>query len=73
MFFFILGRVPHICTGNKKCYRYYPSNDTWLQSGSLKYDQHEGFTFYHDLGIVMASDDRQVESTIDGETIKVLM
>ena len=82
-----LGKIPHICGGDDdlKCYRYVPSNDTWMLSGSMNYiHKLPAFTFHNDLGLVIlggayyGTRDRhakngseQVESTIDGETMQV--
>ena len=69
-----------------KCYRYEPSNDTWSVSGSFNYVHRlPAFTYHDELGLVILGGDYyhhasasynngsdQVESTIDGETIKVL-
>ena len=74
--------------GGLHCYRYVPTNDTWVLSGNLsyshfgplvggKYKGGVGFTYHDVLGLVVAGagagdGGRKVESTVDGETFQEL-
>ena len=74
--------------GGLHCYRYVPTNDTWVVSGNLsyshvgplvggKYKGGVGFTYHDVLGLVVAGSGaedggRKVESTVDGETFQEL-
>ena len=80
------GNIPHICGGfkNLHCYRYMPTNDTWVVSGTLMYAhgshllQMTGFTYHDDLGLVITgglwgtNGTTKVESTVDGQTFQEL-
>ena len=71
-------------TGNLRCYRYVPANDTWAVSGNLSHshvsnnrNSRGGFTYHDVLGLVVAGGGagdaaKKVESTVDGETFQEL-
>ena len=72
------GRVPHVCkgTGGQECYRYVPTNDTWVVSEMLQHKHiRPGYTYHNEFGLVISghsSGNRtSVEHLFDNQTIQV--
>ena len=63
-------------SGGQKCYRYVPTNDTWVGSGTLQQPHvKSGYTYHNEFGLVISghsSGNRtSVEHLLGNQTIQV--
>ena len=63
--------------GVQECYRYVPTNDTWVVSGTLQHPHDSsGFTYHKEFGLVISGSKSgnmgsSVEHLSDNQTIQV--
>ena len=76
---FYVATIPHVCGGwsRHECFRYVPTNDTWVVSGTLQHKhQRPGYTYHNEFGLVISGDiwgpnRTSVEHLFDNQTIQV--
>ena len=53
---FYVAKIPHVCGGwsRHECFRYVPTNDTWVVSGMLQHKHiRPGYTYHNEFGLVI--------------------